>query len=753
MSTLQQPPAQRESAESQIDSLLSEAEVAGKREDWPAVAIFAERVLALDPDNLQALAFHASARRELQDTSANGIGAHGGARAPHASLMPAELAPALHAVGGWLIGPRAETPRWLGLLVIGLLALTFIAQRSLAGAPLSFVAVAPSVLAVSGLAWVMNDPRLPRWMAWVTRPLPRLTLRTLLGVLQGRGGAIVLTLLAAAAVVVRMQDRPTSSGFGDIVLLWLLAVFGYILALRVPLRRPRWSDFRAVAHTREARVVGAILVVAALLRFVNLETIPHSYLGDEGVFAFSAMDAEAGRLTDPFATGWLSHPTMIFFLEGDAMRVIGDTVAGSRALSALGGVLGVLATYAWVRYTFGRPTALVAVVLLTGYDEAIYWSRNGLQNVWDTVWLPLTLLLLAMGIQGRRLWAVGAAGLVAGFAQYWYFGMRVVPLLGLALLVHAALFNRPRFRPFWRALALFIAGVAVAMLPLLVFYHQDPASYLARMDVVTSDTRAQAQATGQPLPLLVADHLSINVLAYFRYPPTTFFYTGRPLLDPLSGAFLLVGIAACVGMWRARGFAPLAGVALVIGALAFADRPPQAQELFTDTVPLLALVALGVVTTARLVATVAHRPERWALAAAGATALALAALNVWLLFADYLPSGRDEPGFTQVANELGYYLRDQGVPVTYYFFAEPAMSTTTHENLPFIARNARGIDVPPPPPTPPDYQLGPDETLFIFLPARLGELGAIAIRYPGPDPEVVNAVDGSPLFYVYRPDL
>ena len=68
------------------------------------------------------------------------------------------------------------------------------------------------------------------------------------------------------------------------------------------------------------------------------------------------------------------------------------------------------------------------------------------------------------------------------------------------------------------------------------------------------------------------------------------------------------------------------------------------------------------------------------------------ALNVWLLFDDYFPRGRDDVQdvHSEVASDLGYYLRDQGVPVTYYFFAEPAMATVTHANLPYIARNAHG---------------------------------------------------------------
>lgn len=77
-----------------------------------------------------------------------------------------------------------------------------------------------------------------------------------------------------------------------------------------------------------------------------------------------------------------------------------------------------------------RRTALISAVRMAGYHFHVHWSRIGLNNIWDTLWVPATLPLLTWGWKKRWFGGAFLAGATACFSQYFYPGSR----LGLILL-------------------------------------------------------------------------------------------------------------------------------------------------------------------------------------------------------------------------------------------------------------------------------------------------------------------------------
>jgi hypothetical protein len=101
---------------------------------------------------------------------------------------------------------------------------------------------------------------------------------------------------------------------------------------------PRWPS----THYQEANdaqvkgtgmswlavILGVILVLAFLVRVIDLDHIPYVFGGDEGSQAMSAVAVLNGLTKNPFGTGWSSVPNLFFFLQAGSLWVVGDSVAG-----------------------------------------------------------------------------------------------------------------------------------------------------------------------------------------------------------------------------------------------------------------------------------------------------------------------------------------------------------------------------------------------------------------------------------------
>ena len=133
---------------------------------------------------------------------------------------------------------------------------------------------------------------------------------------------------------------------------------------------------------------------------------------------------------NPFITGPESHPVLFHYIVAGFIKLFGPHIFSLRLQTALVGTLGVLATYLMVRAFSGKQTALFAALLMVTYHYHVHWSRISLNNIWDTLWVPLMLGPFLWG--WRKRWSGGAAlsGLAVGLSQYFYPGSKI----GLVLL-------------------------------------------------------------------------------------------------------------------------------------------------------------------------------------------------------------------------------------------------------------------------------------------------------------------------------
>ncbi len=131
-----------------------------------------------------------------------------------------------------------------------------------------------------------------------------------------------------------------------------------------------------------------IIILACVLRFYNLSSIPNGFSDDEAAFGYNAYSIlktgtdEWGKylpLTTFKSFGDYKLP-VYFYMTAASISVFGLTEFATRFPTAIFGVLSVIATYLLVKKLFDEKTALLASFLLAISPFNIFVSRHALES-------------------------------------------------------------------------------------------------------------------------------------------------------------------------------------------------------------------------------------------------------------------------------------------------------------------------------------------------------------------------------------
>ncbi len=332
--------------------------------------------------------------------------------------------------------------------------------------------------------------------------------------------------------------------------------------------------------------LGAVLLFAGVLRFVNLATVPQGIFHDEAWSAAKAWNLLTG-----------AAPAQLYFPENNGMDALhvyliallfkftGPLALGSRIVSALMGTLTVLATYwlAWELPADDRKRYLAAIIAALIYGvmfTAIATARSGWHAPSFALLATVCLAALARGRRvGRTRWFI-LAGVLAGLAQYTYPSARFLPLW----LIVIALFDVARQRGQWRAVFMHYAvaalAAAIVFLPLGLYFIQNPQWFIERA--------AQTSAA-----IDVGQNIAITILGFVVRGSAENLHNlpWRPLLDPVLGVFFVIGLSVCVIKRRAAQLILLSGVVILSLAVVLTDAPPLTRR-WTAVFPLVAIIDL-----------------------------------------------------------------------------------------------------------------------------------------------------------------
>lgn len=470
-----------------------------------------------------------------------------------------------------------------------------------------------------------------------------------------------------------------------------------------------------VGRRRALALLGAIFLLALGLRLARIDELPFGLWRDEARHGLVALRiAEDPTYRPVYVLEERVHlPGLGLYPFAAALKLFGVHLWTMRLVTALAGAITVLPLYALAaRLTGRRAVGLGAALLLAVSSWHISISRFSFPTVYEPLLSLTAWWLLLAGLRplaepgagaapaaGRRagLWPV-VCGLLAGAllgvaAQTYHIG-RITPLAAgwLALLLLA---RAPGHWRRWAAVVVAAAlGLAITIAPLVAYALARPGEFNDRVGDVFLLGPGALQGRA-PLAALDAN-LGRHLLMFTAEGDTNGRHHApfRPLLDILSGAGLLLGVAALLrrlGDWRSRFLLGAVAVGLVPGLLAV--DAPHAMRTFGALAPVAVIAALGwaelaratraprAATPAAAAAPARGRAAGWRGAALAIGVAGLIGLNAGLYFGvmprDPLVFG----GFYPVQSWMGAYAGADGAPGRLYVPTE----VRRHPSFAFLA--------------------------------------------------------------------
>lgn len=255
--------------------------------------------------------------------------------------------------------------------------------------------------------------------------------------------------------------------------------------------------------------LGAILLLAAVLRLAWLGELPAGLSHDEAVKGYDAWsilhtgrDQYGSRLPLVFRALGDQREAVLPYAIVLSEAVLGPTDFAVRLPTALAGIALVAAIFALGRELYGSRVGLLAALFLACSPWHVQVSRLAFR----AGLLPLTtvagLWLLLMALRRPRLMV--AAGATLGLGLHTYLAARpFVPLLVLGLIViyrdallPAQAITGSRLRGLWsRPLVPLLAGVALMTLPLAIWAVLHPAEFAGHAAASVGSGSLAQQAT------------------------------------------------------------------------------------------------------------------------------------------------------------------------------------------------------------------------------------------------------------------
>ena len=355
-------------------------------------------------------------------------------------------------------------------------------------------------------------------------------------------------------------------------------------------------------------VLAAVLIVgaAAGLRLVDLAHQPGGLYPDEAAEGVTAHRI----LHDPgyhplFIAEDAGREPLYAYVVAGAFAVFGESTVTLRAVSAVLGVLGVLAIGLALR-RFGRGVVLAGMAWAAGSLWLVCVSRDGFRNVLVPLAGAIALAaLIAWSDRPTRGRAI-LAGAAVALGLFTYQPLKLTPLLVVAWLWTLRRSNRPTYDAMVKHIRACVGGYLVVGGPMLYVALTDPANYFGRGAETSLFNRGNAHDS-----LVVHVVRTLGQFAFVGDPNARHNVGGAPLLSwPLTALAVVGAIVA----WRRRQDPPYR--LMLLGIVVFLLPPLLATEgsapHFLRNLGLApyvgALVAIGGVA---VVTELARRWRRW----------------------------------------------------------------------------------------------------------------------------------------------
>lgn len=236
------------------------------------------------------------------------------------------------------------------------------------------------------------------------------------------------------------------------------------------------------------------IVVAAALRFWQLDQIPPGLYRDEAFNGLDALQILSGQSEEDslfYLTGNNGREPLFVYLTTLSVSLFGRSVLAVRLVAAIVGTLTTWFTYKLAKSWFGEQIGLLSAWVWAITLWPIHLSRIGLRPILLPLFLALTFWLATLAYRqngvGQRfelksIWLWLFAGVAYGFTFYTYLAARFTVLLIVLLIFYLVLTGRGR--AMWPGIAWAAMGTTILVAPLAILLWQQPELLFGRAEQV-----------------------------------------------------------------------------------------------------------------------------------------------------------------------------------------------------------------------------------------------------------------------------
>ena len=309
-----------------------------------------------------------------------------------------------------------------------------------------------------------------------------------------------------------------------------------------------------------------VLLLGIFLRVYNLGSVPRGVLYDEGYNGLDIVRIIAGA-RPIFLTENYGREALFIYLQALSVVAFGQTDVALRIVSAIVGVLTLPISYLLIRRLFGGRVALLGLAWLTISLWHVMYSRIGLRTIalplatavafyflWrglDAAWSPSKT---ASGQSDTKTGAAGLtsfalAGAVLGIAQYTYTTARFLPIVVLLFAGYLFVIRRDLFRSAFPGFVVCAIVAIVVFAPEAWYFLRHPTAFVTRAEEV-SVFNANLSGGNTIDALVYSVRRTFGMFSFLGDEQWDRNIPGRPVFDPLSSIFLVLGLLVTFRRWR-----------------------------------------------------------------------------------------------------------------------------------------------------------------------------------------------------------
>ncbi|MEF8847221.1 MAG: hypothetical protein V5A57_02240, partial [Candidatus Paceibacterota bacterium] len=184
------------------------------------------------------------------------------------------------------------------------------------------------------------------------------------------------------------------------------------------------------------------------------------------------------------------------------------------------------------------------IALFSSFFTAVsFWhinfSRIGFRAILVPLLLSFAFYFLFKGFRLKKWWSILISGLIFGLGIHTYVAYRLAVLAGaVMLLIWAYIYYREHnFKQFFKYFVLFVIGALITSAPLLMFFYNNPGSFMSRSSDVSAFGREQP---GKAILTSMGKHLAM--FNFVGDPNWRHNYSSSPTLFFPIGIFFLIGL-------------------------------------------------------------------------------------------------------------------------------------------------------------------------------------------------------------------